>query len=121
VLAVSPKGDQVAATADDQPVTIWPVDGGKPIVVKGSEPKDRPITWSADGRSLWVFRRSEVPGHLIKLDLATGQRLVTKLLEPPDSAGVYSIIEVQITPSGHAYAYTYPRLLSQLYVAKGLR
>ena len=43
------------------------------------------------------------------------------MLVPPDAAGVYSIIEFQITPSGHAYAYGYTRLLSQLYLVRGLK
>jgi len=44
-----------------------------------------------------------------------------KTLIPPDADGVYSIIDVQVTPSGHAYAYTYTRLLSQLYLVRGLK
>jgi hypothetical protein len=40
---------------------------------------------------------------------------------PADPAGVYSIDEFQITPSGHAYFYNYRRVLSELYVVQGLR
>jgi hypothetical protein len=68
-----------------------------------------------------VFRRSEVPGHVDKLDLATGLRQQVKVLIPADTTGVYSITEVAITPSGHAYAYTYTRQLSQLYLATGIK
>ena len=78
-------------------------------------------SWTADGRSLWVFHRGEVPAPVWRVDIATGQRQPVKKLVPPDPASVYSIINFKTTPSGHAYFYTYTRLLSQLYVARNLR
>ena len=39
---------------------------------------------------------------------------------PPDAAGVYSIIEFCITPTGHSYFYSYTRLLSQFFLVTGL-
>jgi eukaryotic-like serine/threonine-protein kinase len=117
---VSPDGRSVAAIGTDQAITIWPVDGKGPIPVNGSEIGDRPVAWSRDGE-LWLFRRSEVPGQVFKLDINTGRRYVWKTLIPPDPTGVYSIIQFQVTPSGHAYAYTYARVLSQLYQVTGLR
>jgi hypothetical protein len=61
-----------------------------------------------------------VPAHVYQLDIASGRRELWKTLIPSDSAGVYSIFEFQVTPDGRAYAYSYMRLLSQLYLAKGL-
>jgi hypothetical protein len=79
------------------------------------------VSWSSDGRSLWIFRRGELPAAITRLEIATGARLLWKKLVPPDAAGVYSIDEVRITPSGHAYFYSYRRALSELYEARGLR
>jgi hypothetical protein len=120
-LAVSPRGDQVAAIKEGQPITVWPVAGGPPVEVKGSEDGERPVAWTADGRSLWVFRRNEVPGRVFRIEIATGRRQPVMMLMPTDDSGVYSIMEFQTTPSGNAYAYGYRQLLSQLYVATGLR
>jgi Tol biopolymer transport system component len=120
-LAVSPLGDLVAAIAPEQGISLWPLDGGAPTPVKGSREGDRPVAWSDDGFFLWVFRRNEMPGEILRLDLRTGQRDVWKTLNPPDADGIYSIIDAQITPAGHAYAYTYTRLLSQLYLVQGLK
>ena len=82
---------------------------------------DRPVSWSEDGRSLWLFRRSEVPAPVFKLEIATGRRQLWKKLVPPDAAGVYSVIEFQTTPTGNAYVYSYTRLLSQLYMVRELK
>jgi hypothetical protein len=62
-----------------------------------------------------------MPGHVYQLEIATGRRHLWKTLVPPDAAGVYSIIEFAITPSGHSYFYSYTRLLSQLYLVRGLK
>lgn len=95
--------------------------GGASRPVPGSLPDDRPVAWGINDRSLWVFRRGEIPAHVFQLDLATGQRHLWKTLTPPDPAGVSSIIEFQVTPSGDSYFYSYARVLSQLYVVRGLK
>jgi Tol biopolymer transport system component len=120
-LALSPDGEWAAAIGAGQAISLWPVSGGPSRPVQGSEPGDRPVGWSADGRFLWLFRRSEVPAHVFRLDIDTGRRSLWKTLVPPDVAGVYSIIEFRITPSGHSYFYSYTRLLSELYLVRSLR
>ncbi|HZL94858.1 MAG TPA: WD40 repeat domain-containing protein, partial [Vicinamibacterales bacterium] len=119
-LAVSPKGDMLATT-DAKGLALLRVGGASPTFIEGSRPGDRPIAWKDDGGSLWLFRRNELPGTITRLDLRTGLREAFRTLNPPDAAGVYSIIDAQVTPSGHAYAYTYTRLLSQLYLVGGLK
>jgi Tol biopolymer transport system component len=120
-LSISADGLWVAAVDADDAISLWPVGGGAPRVVKGSEAGDRPIAWSADGRALWLFRRGEVPTRVDRLDIITGRREPWKTLLPPDSAGVYSIIEFRVTPTGHSYFYTYIRLLSQLFLVTGMK
>ena len=119
-LAIS--SDRIAAVGSSDPgISIWSDNGVLQQHVPGSSAEDRPVTFSSDGRSLWLFRRGEVPGHVYQLDVATGQRRLWKTLEPPDKAGVYSIIEFVITPDGQSYFYSYTRLLSQLYLVRGLK
>ena len=89
--------------------------------VAGSSAGDRPVGWTADGSALWVFRRGEVPARIDRLEVATGRRQEWKRLVPPDPSGVYSISDVRITPSGESYFYSYRRILSELYVAMGMR
>ncbi|HUE90041.1 MAG TPA: protein kinase [Vicinamibacterales bacterium] len=119
-LSISPDGEWVAAIGHgEQAITLWPVAGGTPRPVQGSAPGDRPVAWSEDGRSLWVYRRDEVPAHIVRLDIEGGRRELWKTLALP--AGVYSINNFRITPAGDSYFYSYTRLLSQLYQVRGLR
>jgi eukaryotic-like serine/threonine-protein kinase len=120
-LSISSDGEQVAAIGQSPGMAIWPVSGAPSRPVPGSEAGDRPVAFSTDGRSLWVFRRGEIPVKVFRVDIDTGARTLWKTLVPPDPAGVYSIINFQVTPSGDAYFYGYSRVLSELYVVKGLR
>jgi WD40 repeat protein len=120
-LSISPDGEQLAAIADEGGITLWPVAGGPSRLVPGSEQGDRPVRWSEDGASLWVFRRDEVPARIDRLEIATGRRERWRTLVPADAAGVYSILGLRITPSGHSYFYNYRQTLSELYEAQGLR
>jgi hypothetical protein len=120
-LSISPDGAWAAAIGVGQTISLWPLAGGPPRTVEGSQTDERPVAWSADGQSLWLFRRGEVPAHVYRLDIKTGQRRLWKTLVPPDAAGVYSIIDFRITPAGDAYFYSYTRLLSQLFLVRGLK
>ena len=119
-LSVSPDGSMLAAISPEEGISLWPIDGGAPRRVPGSQPHDRPVAWSEDGRRLWLFRRNEVPAKIERLEIATGRRELWKMLTPAEG-GVYSITDFSITASGSAYCYSYRRRLSDLYLVEGLR
>jgi WD40 repeat protein len=120
VLSISPDGSMLAAISREGGISLWPVDGGAPTRVPGSQSHDRPVAWSEDGRWLWLFRRNEIPAKIERLEIATGRRQLWKMLVPAEG-GVYSIVNFSITPSGNAYCYSYRRRLSDLYLVEGLR
>jgi dipeptidyl aminopeptidase/acylaminoacyl peptidase len=119
-LSVSSDGAVVAAIGSGR-ITLWDTARGTRREVPGSEPHDRPVAWNADGRSLWVFRRGEMPAQIYRVDVATGQRQLWRTVVPSDPVGVYSLIDFEITPDGRSYFYTYRRALSELYEVRGLR
>jgi eukaryotic-like serine/threonine-protein kinase len=121
MISLSPDGTWAAATGAEQGIRLFPVAGGADRAVPGTKAGDRPEAWSTDGRSLWVFRRGEVPAPVDRLDIATGARERWKELRPPDPSGVYSIDAFRVTPSGSSYFYSYRRVLSELYLVSGLR
>jgi Tol biopolymer transport system component len=122
-LAVSPDGKWIAGIGKEG-VLRWQADGppeqpGEPVF--GSKPGDRPVGWTADGKVLWIFRRGELPASVYRLEIATGRRALWKTIAPNDLSGVYSILDFEITPDGRSYFYSYWRVLSELYVVRGLR
>jgi Tol biopolymer transport system component len=119
---VSPDGRSVALCGPDRVAKIYPVDGSAAQRISGVEPNDVPIQWSADGKSLYVTRRGELPARVDRLDLATGKKNLWKELMPVDRSGLIRIQEVFVTPDGKSYAYTASRVLaSDLYLVSGLK
>ena len=119
--AVSPDGRFVAARGPEGKVLAFPVSGGDPLPLKGIAPQEVPVHWSADTKSLYAFRRGELPGRVFRIDPATGTRELWKELAPSDLTGAVEVQRVAMTPDASSYAYTYVRILSTLYVAEGLK
>jgi len=111
----------VAAIGPDQKAYVYPVDGGQPKPVLGWGDNDELCGWTDDTRGLFVYAHGEIPAKVFRLDLATGKRLPWKEVLPADTAGVVTIVPLLFTPDGRSYVYSYPRILSQLYVGEGLQ
>jgi len=79
------------------------------------------IGWTLDGRALYSYRVTDLPGRIYRIDHATGEQRVLRELLPADPAGIWRIHPVRITPDGNSYAYTYTRRVGDLYVFDGLK
>lgn len=117
---VSPDGRTVAALAQDGKPFLYPTEGGEPRPLRGLEPGDLWMRWSADGRSIFFYRNKGFAAQVYRLDLATGRRELLRELTAADPAGV-SLPFVCVTPDGKAFAYGYFRNLSELYLIEGLK
>jgi eukaryotic-like serine/threonine-protein kinase len=120
-VVLSPKGDFVASGGPDHKIYLYPVAGGEPVLVSGTQPDEVPTGWSADGRSLYVFRFGEIPARVFELELSSGHRKLWKELVPADAAGIDTIRGITITPDARGYVYGYIRTLSDLYLVEGLK
>ena len=100
---------------------MYAVNGGAPRPVNGVDAEETPVRWSEDGRSLFLTRTGRLPATLARLDMTTGKKTPWKDLLPPDKAGVQYIGSVQAAANGKAYAYTYKRVLGQLYLVSGVK
>ena len=120
-VVISPKGDFAASVGPDHKVYLYPVAGGEPVLVSGTEPDEAPTGFSADGRFLYLFRFGEIPARVFELELSTGKRKLWKQLVPADPAGIDTIRGITITPDAKAYVYGYIRTLSDLYLVEGLK
>jgi Tol biopolymer transport system component len=119
--ALSPDGRLVAAVGPDGKGYLFPVASGEPKLIPGLLAGEAPVAWSADGRSLYIYRGGELPAKIYRLDIASGSRTLWKQLMPPDPAGVEYVGPILPAPDGTAYAYGYRRLLSDLYLVEGLK
>jgi hypothetical protein len=118
---VSPDGRIVVGQGPDRLFYGYPLEGGDPEYVPGLVAEDRPIRFSPDGRALYAYRRGELPARVIRLDLATGEKVTSHELMPADPAGVVEVVSVALTPDVSSYAYSYHRILSDLFLVEGIR
>jgi Tol biopolymer transport system component len=116
---VSPDGRTLVAAGHDG-VVLLAVESGQLRPCPGSERGDRPVRWSADGRSLFVLRYKGFAAQVHRLELTTGRRTLLRELAPPDPAGA-GFPDVRVTPDGKSYAYSFIRNLNDLYLVDGLK
>jgi len=120
---LSPDQKYVAAIdLNDRKIWIVPVEGGSPRPAPSTEPDELPAGWTADGRSLYIYRRdSRAPTKVYLVDVASGQRKLWKEIMPSDPAGTYGIAGLAVNPDGKSYVYNLGRQLSDLYLVEGLK
>jgi Tol biopolymer transport system component len=127
---LTPEGISASRVSPDQKyatvvaggkLSLFPIQGGAPKLIANLEPGESVVQWSADSRSLFL-RKLEGPAllRISRLDIATGRRQLWKELGTPDTVGV-QIGPVVMTPDGSAYAYSFQRDISTLYLAQGLK
>lgn len=119
--ALSPNAEQIAAIGPDQKGYLYPVAGGEPKLISGINPGEQPITWSADGRSIYIYQPGELPAHVYRLELQDGKRTLWKELMPSDPAGVENIGPIYMTPDAKTCVFGYHRMLADLYLVEGLK
>jgi eukaryotic-like serine/threonine-protein kinase len=121
---ISPDGKLVAifTPARGEGWTLRTTDGsGEPRPIPGLPGDDEVLTWSVDGRYLFVRERvGSMPARIQRLDMKTGKREPWKDLRPTDAAGVHNLF-VFLTPDGRSYLYSYSRELSDLFLVEGLK
>jgi Tol biopolymer transport system component len=118
---ISPDSQWVAGIGPDQKGYLYPVGGGEPRMINGLIPGEQPITFSSDGRSLYLYQPGELPAKVDRLDLQTGKRTPWKQLMPSDPAGVENIGPILLTPDAKNCVYGYHRMLADLYLVEGLK
>jgi Tol biopolymer transport system component/predicted Ser/Thr protein kinase len=118
---ITPDSQAVAAIGPDQHTYLYPVSGGDAHLIPGVNPGEQPITWSSDGRFLYVYQPGELPAHVFRVDAHSGQRALWKDLMPTDPAGVENIGPILLTPDAKTCVFGYHRNLADLYLVEGLK
>jgi serine/threonine protein kinase/Tol biopolymer transport system component len=121
-ILVSPDGQWIVVRGSQREFSLLPMSGGEPRLIPGLAVKDEPIQWSRDGHSIYV--RQNVEGtaavQVFRFDLSTGRKELWKefVLDP---ARYFTVLPIVLTPDGKSYAYTYGRIISDLYLVEGLK
>ena len=121
-IAVLPDGEHFVTRGIDRRLAVFSIAGGEPRALAGAEPRDRP-----DRRqrrrpmALRAERLASCPREIARVHLRTGAREPVRSLLPPDPAGTMEILRIVMTPDARAYAYTFVRALSSLYLVDGLK
>jgi hypothetical protein len=117
---VSPDGKFVFARDVSGKGGLYPFAGGEFRSPPGWLPEDIWITWSADGRSAYLYHDEKTSAPVYRLDVASGRRQLVATLAPGDPAGVTSVYNVRMTPDGKSSAYSFARELSDLFLVEGV-
>jgi Tol biopolymer transport system component len=121
LLPPSPDGTFVPSADPEGNVNLYPIDGGERRPLPGVGRGDEVLLWSADGRSLLVRRRLGLPIRIDRVDVATGKAELWREIAPADQTGITVVPSIRVSMDGSTFTYTVQRLLSELYVADGLR
>jgi eukaryotic-like serine/threonine-protein kinase len=116
---VSPDAKQMVAKREGQ-FFLYPVSGGVPRVIADAAPNESAIRWHASGDSIFIGRMGHTDIDLLRMDARSGAKTIVRQLRPPDPVGVTSS-SVTVTPDGAAYAFSFQRDLSNLFLVTGLK
>lgn len=119
--SVSPDGKLLVAVDGEGKFWLYPTDGGRPRALSGIEPGEDPLQWTSDGKDLFVANGYVIPVKVYQVEVSTGHRHLVYKLAPSDAAGLWDIHPTLITPDGKSYVYSPYKILSDLYVASGLK
>jgi DNA-binding winged helix-turn-helix (wHTH) protein len=116
---VSPDGKQIVGVGPNRKTAILPAAGGESRELAIPFPSV-PLRWSEDGQALFVRQSDTGPViRIFRYDLATSQYRLLKELSPPDRVGLAAMFDVVMGSDGQSYAYSYMRVLSELFVVDG--
>jgi hypothetical protein len=128
---VTPEGVGICGVSPDGQLIIgnnliggvaqfYPMDGGSSRPIPGLLPGE--VTeWSSDPHILYVYQLKQQPFRVYRLNVLTGERQFFKEFHPNDDSGIANMSHILLSGDGKAYVFSYIRMLSELYLVKGLK
>jgi Tol biopolymer transport system component len=118
---LSPDGRSILVRGAAGNLEIYPAEGGAPRKVPGTTPEDVALRWRPDGRSILLYRGTQIPVRGEKLDLATGRREPLITFGGAETAGALRIGTFAFSADGKSYAYSFGYQLSHLFLVEGAK
>jgi eukaryotic-like serine/threonine-protein kinase len=118
---VSPDSKYLLAVDAQDKRWLYPIAGGEPKPLPiNLDRGDRFVKFEPDGKSVLIAQRG-VPAKIFRVFLDGGRREEIREITPPDPAGVLTVMNVHFSADDKTYAYSYFRVLSDLWVVDGLK
>jgi len=116
---MSPDGSRIVANDAEGKLVVCTIAALACQPLPGSSAREAVAGWTADSKSVFVYRGQVVPTQIDRLEVASGARSAWKTVRPnfPAVAGIRTLI---VSPDG-AMVYGYRKNSSELYVIKGLK
>jgi Tol biopolymer transport system component len=120
---VSPDGTKVIMRGPDGQIGVWKLGGNALNLIPGLDPKYLITGWLPDNTTVYatLSRFEQKTSRIDKVNTETGKTEFWREFGTGLSAGISHVVAPRFSRDGSAYAYVYVRLLSQAYVARGLR
>ena len=121
VTLISADGKRLYGFGPDQSGYAFSIEGGEPTRIEGIGAADGLAGMTPDGR-IYVRRgnSTKIPASVVLVDPATGRVAPWGDLVPADATGINSLQALRFAPNG-AYAYSYFRSLSSLFLVEGVK
>jgi len=122
-LLLSPDGKfMIGTTTTRGQYARYALEGGDARPIRGMQPGETPIAWTQDGRGICITgAETDLPVRIFRLDPDTGQRSLLHSFMPPDTAGYLGTPSVRTNTANSAFAFTYDRRISDLYLIEGMK
>jgi hypothetical protein len=117
---VSPDGKWIAGSNGADDAWLYPMDGGEPRRISGLLSGEK-FAWTADPHFMYAYEWKQASVKIYRLNILSGERQLFKEITPPELSGSCDIARVLFSSDGRYYVYGYTRLLSELYLVKGMR
>jgi Tol biopolymer transport system component len=116
---ISPNGQFLLTNVSNGKRSLFYIPQGSLREIRGLRRDDQILRWSEDGWLLCVSG-GHPPFTIYALDPITGNRRVVRSIAPPDSAGT-GTPHLHLSADGKSYVYAFQRVLSKLYLVKGVQ
>lgn len=121
--SISPDGRRVIMRGPDGHIGVWSFDTNNLQLIPGLNPRYSTSGWSPDGASVYVApdQLGQKSVKIYKVNTTTGKMDFWREFGQGLSGGISGVGLPHFSSEGNAYVYVYVRILSQAYVAKGLK
>jgi DNA-binding winged helix-turn-helix (wHTH) protein len=100
-------------------IALYPLDGGPPRELEAKALHGSVVGWK-DATTVYLNYTEGAQAHIDSLELLTGRRQKVRDFGPTDTAGVAGIFRVAVAPDGKSWAYSFVRVLGDLYTVDQL-